>query len=73
MNEFDKQFKRPVSSITPSNNKKPEQVIKYVIYNAGDETKNKTAFFIQDELSATEFMKKVNNFIKLESQNREFR
>jgi hypothetical protein len=61
MNEFDKQFKRPCSNyIQPKEKKaKPDEIIKYVIYNANDNPNNLTAKFADDNLSATEFMKNV--------------
>jgi hypothetical protein len=61
MNEFDRQLKRPSSNyIEPKVNKiKTDNLIKYIIYDTKDETKNKTARFLEDDLSASQFLKNV--------------
>jgi hypothetical protein len=61
MNDFDRQFKRPSSNyIEPKASRvKTDNFIKYVIYDTKDETKNKTARFLEDDLSASQFIRKV--------------
>jgi hypothetical protein len=59
MNDFDKQFKRPSSNyLVPSNKIKTDKITKYVI---NQEETNKTAKFFEDDLAATDFIKKGLN------------
>ena len=56
MNDFDKQFKRPMSSyLQPDIKIKADNIIKYVI----NEENIKTAKFFEDDLAATDFIRKV--------------